>query len=60
MKDLKVIFMGTPIFSVPILGALIENTNVIGVVTAPDAFVGRKKVLTSCPVKELALKFYVI
>ena len=56
MKDLKVIFMGTPIFSVPILGALIENTNVIGVVTAPDAFVGRKKVLTSCPVKELALK----
>ncbi len=56
MKELKVVFMGTPIFSVPILKKLIENTNVIGVVTSPDAFVGRKKVLTPCPVKELALK----
>lgn len=56
MKDLKVVFMGTPDFSVPILKNLINNTNVIGVVTAPDAFVGRKKVLTPCPVKCLALE----
>ncbi len=55
MNDLKVVFMGTPIFSVPILENLIKNTNVIGVVTSPDAFVGRKKVLTACPVKALAL-----
>lgn len=55
MKDIKVLFMGTPVFSVPILKALIDNTNVVGVVTAPDAYVGRKKVLTMCPVKELAL-----
>ncbi len=47
--------MGTPLFSVPILEALINNTNVIGVVTAPDAYVGRKKILTPCPVKQLAL-----
>lgn len=56
MKDLRVIFMGTPLFSVPILEELIKNTNVIGVVTAPDAYVGRKKILTACPIKELALK----
>ena len=56
MQDIKVVFMGTPIFSVPILEALIKNTNVIGVITAPDAYIGRKKVLTACPVKECALK----
>ena len=48
--------MGTPIFSVPILKELIKNTNVVGVVTAPDAYVGRKKILTPCPIKELALE----
>ncbi|MDD2409578.1 MAG: methionyl-tRNA formyltransferase [Bacilli bacterium] len=56
MKKLKVIFMGTPLFSVPILKSLIENTEVILVVTSPDAYVGRKKILTPCPVKELTLK----
>lgn len=34
LKDLKVVFMGTPEFSVPILASLIENTKVVGVVTA--------------------------
>lgn len=56
MKDKSVIFMGTPLFSVPILENLIKNTNVIGVVTAPDAYVGRKKILTPSPIKELAIK----
>ena len=31
MKNLNVIFMGTPDFSVPVLNMLIKNTNVIGV-----------------------------
>lgn len=56
MKNIKVIFMGTPQFSVPILKSLIDNTNLIMVVTSPDAYVGRKKILTPCAVKELALK----
>lgn len=56
MKNIKVIFMGTPIFSVPILKELIKNTNVVGIVTAPDAYVGRKKILTPCPIKKLALE----
>ena len=48
--------MGTPKFSVPILENLIKNYNVELVVTSPDAYIGRKKILTPCPVKELALK----
>ncbi|MGN1379522.1 MAG: methionyl-tRNA formyltransferase [Bacilli bacterium] len=56
MKQTKVIFMGTPIFAVPILEYLIENTNVILVVTKPDTFEGRKKVLTYSPIKEVALE----
>lgn len=55
MKDLKVVFMGSPSFSVPVLEELNKNVNIVGVVTAPDAYVGRKKVLTMCPVKEKAI-----
>ena len=54
MKDLRVVFMGTPDFAVPVLKKLIENTNVVLVVTQPDSFVGRKKVLTPSPIKKLA------
>lgn len=57
MKNLKVVFMGTPSFAVPVLEKLIENTNVIGVVTQPDKEVGRKKILTKCPVKLLAEEY---
>lgn len=55
----KVIFMGTPDFSVPILEALAESSlcEVIGVVTQPDRKVGRKKRLTAPPVKKKAEDF---
>ncbi len=56
MKDLKVIFLGTPDFSVPVLKALIENCNVIGVVTQPDKEVGRKREIEFSPVKKVALE----
>ena len=56
MSKLKIVFMGTPMFSVPILEALIEKYDVIGVVTQPDKEVGRKRILTPTPVKECALK----
>ena len=56
MKDLKVVFMGTPEFSVPTLKALIENCNVIGVVTQPDKEVGRHKELEFSPIKKVALE----
>lgn len=53
----KLIFMGTPAFSVPILDGLIENGyEILAVVTQPDRPVGRKKIITPTPVKEAALK----
>lgn len=52
----KMIFMGTPAFSVPILEGLVsEGYEVVGVVTQPDRPVGRKRVLTPPPVKQAAL-----
>lgn len=54
MKSTKVIFMGTPEFAVPVLQTLIDNTQVVLVVTQPDKLVGRNKVLTPPPVKQLA------
>ena len=52
----KVIFMGTPLFATSVLQKLIDNYEVLLVVCQPDKIVGRKKVLTPCPVKELALQ----
>jgi methionyl-tRNA formyltransferase len=52
----KIVFMGTPDFSVPILRQIIaDGYEVIGVVTQPDRPVGRKKRLTPPPVKVEAL-----
>lgn len=56
MKDKRVVFMGTPEFSVPVLEMLIENTNVVLVVTQPDKEVGRHHELKATPIKECALK----
>lgn len=52
---LKIVFMGTPDFSVPILERLItENYSIVGVVTQPDRPVGRRRTLTPPPVKVAA------
>ncbi|CAD7360055.1 methionyl-tRNA formyltransferase [Staphylococcus schleiferi] len=51
----KIIFMGTPDFSTSILEMLIEKEEVIAVVTQPDRPVGRKRVLTPPPVKQVAV-----
>ena len=53
-KELKVVFMGTPNFSVPILDALIKNYKIKAVVTQPDKQVGRSGKIASPPVKVLA------
>ena len=54
---MKVVFMGTPDFAVNVLQGLIDNYEVVGVVSQPDKKVGRKQILTNTPVKELALKY---
>ena len=57
MKDVKILFMGTASFSRHVLEELLKNNfNIIGVVSQPDRFVGRKKVLTMPEVKEVAIK----
>lgn len=53
---MKIIFMGTPEFAVPILEGLIESYDVIGVVTQPDKKVGRKQELVPTPIKKVALE----
>ena len=53
---MRVVFMGTPDFAVPILEGLIENYDVVGVVSQPDKRVGRKQELKPTPIKEVALK----
>lgn len=55
MKDYRVVFMGTPDFSVPVLKSLIENYNVVGVVTQPDKEVGRNHELSFSPIKQVAI-----
>lgn len=54
----SVVFMGTPAFAAPILEGLIQTNDyeVLAVVTQPDRPVGRKRILTPSPVKEVALK----
>lgn len=54
MKDLRILFMGTPEFAVSSLKMLAKETNVIGVVTQPDKPSGRGHKLTPSPVKVCA------
>ena len=55
MKNLKVIFMGTPTFSVPVLERLIKETNVTLVVSQPDREKDRKGNILPTPTKKIAL-----
>ena len=56
MDKVRVVFMGTPDFAVPILEGLIDNYEVVLVVSQPDKRVGRKQELVNTPVKNMALK----
>jgi methionyl-tRNA formyltransferase len=56
MKDLRIIFMGTPDFAVPSLSAIMNNGyHVVGVITAPDKPRGRGRKVSYSPVKSFAL-----
>jgi len=54
---LKVVFMGTPEFSVPTLKKLLKETQVLAIYTQPDKPVGRGLQLQSSPVKKIALEY---
>jgi methionyl-tRNA formyltransferase len=55
MKKLRIVFMGTPEFAVPMLEALLNSTHeVVGVITAPDKPAGRGMQLVESDVKKFA------
>lgn len=56
---MRVVFMGTPEFSVPTLDALLAHHEVIAVVTQPDKRKGRGKAMAFPPVKETALAHHI-
>ena len=52
MKDLRIVFMGTPEFAVTILDGLInEGAQIVGVITAPDKPAGRGRKISESSVK---------
>ena len=55
-KNLKIVFMGTPEFSVPVLQSLIDNYDVKAVVTQTDKPLGRSGEVACSPIKKLALE----
>lgn len=55
MKDMRIVFMGTPDFAAAILERLISTgRNVVGVFSQPDKPVGRKQIVEATPTKKLA------
>lgn len=57
MKKLRIVFMGTPEFAVPMLEALLTSAHeVVGVITAPDKPAGRGMQLNQSEVKKFAVE----
>ncbi|WP_166963465.1 methionyl-tRNA formyltransferase [Yeosuana marina] len=55
MRDLRIVFMGTPDFAVATLKTLVEaHYNIVGVITAPDRPSGRGRKLNESAVKTYA------
>ncbi len=55
MKDLRIVFMGTPSFAVGVLQHLVENgATIVGVITAADKPAGRGRKLRESAVKAYA------
>ena len=54
-KELKIVFMGTPFFSVPVLEALIKNYKVKAIVTQPDKVNARNNKIVYSPIKQVGI-----
>jgi methionyl-tRNA formyltransferase len=60
MKNLRIVFMGSPEFAVATLGSLLMNGfNVVGVVTVPDKPAGRGRSIQKSAVKVFAESSYI-
>ena len=57
MRDMRIVFMGTPDFAAAILKRLIDtDRNVVGVFSQPDKPVGRKQIIMPTATKALAME----
>ena len=55
--QVSVVFMGTPEFAATSLQSLIDDKyHIVGVVTQPDRKMGRERIITTSPVKNVALQ----
>src|SRR5574344_154960 len=59
-KEVKIVFMGTPEFSVPILESLIKNYDVRAIVTQPDKEVGRDAIKMPSPIKKVGMEHTIL
>ena len=54
MRELRIVFMGTPDFAVGVLQKLVEaGKNIVGVITAPDKPAGRGRKIDAICSKEI-------
>ena len=56
---MKIILAGTPEFSIKTFETIINNFDVIAIISQPDRKIGRKQILTSPPVAQLAMKYQI-
>ncbi len=61
MSKIRVCFLGTPVFALSCLKAIVEDDHyeVVGIITQPDRPAGRKMILTPSPVKVFALSHHI-
>lgn len=58
IKDIRVLFMGTPEISATVLeGMILAGYNIVGLIAQPDRPVGRKNILQKVPTKVVAEKY---
>lgn len=59
-RELKILFMGTPEFSVPVLEGLIANYKVRAIITQPDRQIGRDQKSIFPPVKKVGMEHTIL
>ncbi len=58
IKDLKIVYFGTPSISASLLKRLLDNDyNIIALVAQADKPIGRKQIITPVPTKKVAIEY---
>lgn len=59
-KEVKIVFMGTPEFAVPVLKGIIEKYQVRAIITQPDKKVGRENKIVFSPIKKVGMEHVIL